>query len=101
MDEKKTKTVHVNELTPEEEIEIAEIENYIIKEHDDELDAIALLEETATEHNNAFEKLKAHAKKSIKKEKLRVTESKNMNGSCKDIIHDEHNSNDYFDYYAK
>ena len=95
------KITGVNELTPEEEIEIAEIENNLIKEHEDELDAIAFLEETAMEHNSVFENLKAHATRNAKKEKLEASENKNKNGSWEEIAHDERYSNGYYDYYAK
>ncbi|MBP5651438.1 MAG: hypothetical protein J6X00_02070 [Clostridia bacterium] len=87
--EKNLTKINNNELTPEEEIEIAELENHIIQEHEDELDAIAMLEETSIEHNNTFENLKAHATKTTKAER------KNKNGSWEEIAHDEKYSNNY------
>lgn len=99
--EKYLTKLNKNELTPEEEIEIAELEDHIIQEHEDELDAIAMLEETAIEHNNAFENLKAYATKISQKEQSKVSENKNMNGSWEEIAHDERYSNGYYDYYAK
>ena len=63
MDKKRYLNEDVSSLTADEEIQIAEVqglEDYIISNHEEELDAIAFLEESAAEH--VFANLKTHAR---------------------------------------